>query len=260
VAGPRSIFNATITFGLVNVPIKLHSATQSQSISFREVHISDGAPIQHRKLNPKTNKEVDNKDIAKGYEVAKDEYVVLSKDEVAAAAGEKSKVIEIEDFVSRDEIDPVFYDKTYYLGAREGGEDAYALLREALKKAERVGIGRMVFHNREYLVGIRPLDDKVLGLHTMRFADEVVDPSDVDIPAPSKKPADKEVKMAQTLVEALTEPFKPDKFEDTYRDAVLDVVKRKASGEEIAPEPPEPDSEQESDLMAVLEASLKARK
>ena len=259
-AAPRSIFNATITFGLVNVPIKLHTATQSKSISFREVHVSDGARIEHRKINPKTGKVVDNKDIAKGYEVSKDEYVLLSKDEVAAAAGEKSKVIEIEDFVSPDEIDPVYYDKTYYLGAREGGEDAYALLREALMKAERVGIGRMVFHNREYLVGIRPLNDQVLGLHTMRFADEVVAPEDVDIPTPSKKPADKEIEMAQTLVETLTEPFKPEAFEDSYRDAVLDVVKRKSKGEEIEPGAPEPDAEQESDLMTVLEASLKARK
>jgi DNA end-binding protein Ku len=259
-AGPRSIFNATITFGLVNVPIKLHTATESKSISFREVHLSDGAPIEHKRINPKTGKEVDYDDIVKGYEVAKDEYVTLSKDEVAAAAGDKSKVIEIEDFVAGDDIDPLFYDKTYYLGSRDEGEDAYTLLREALKKADRVGIGRMVFHNREYLVAIRPLDAQVLGLHTMRFADEIVEASDLDITSPSKKPAEREVKMAQALVDQLTEPFEPEKYKDTYREAVLELVKRKAKGEEI--EPPEPEPEPETDdLMAALEASLKgARK
>jgi DNA end-binding protein Ku len=180
--------------------------------------------------------------------------VVLTKEEVAAAAGERSKVIEIEDFVAAGEIDPVYYDKTYYLGAREPGEDAYTLLRAALEKAGRVGIGRMVFHNREYLVAIRPLDG-ILGLHTMRFADEVVDPKSLDIPAPQKKPAEREVKMARTLIDALTEPFRPEKFSDTYREAVLALIRRKAKGEEI--ELPEPEPEPETDnLMAALEASL----
>jgi DNA end-binding protein Ku len=256
---PRSIFNATITFGLVNVPIKLHTATESKSVHFKEVHAPDGAPVEHRKINPKTGKTVDSDDIVKGFEVAKGEYVVLTKEEVAAAAGEKSKVIEIEDFVAREEIDPVFYDKTYHLGSRDEGADAYALLREGLKKADRVGIGRMVFHNREYLVAVRPLDAKVLGLHTMRFADEVVDPGSLDIPDPQKKPSEREVEMAQTLVDTLTDDFKPARFKDSYREAVLALIERKAKGEEIeAPEPePEPETD---DLMAALEASLKGGK
>jgi DNA end-binding protein Ku len=248
---PRSIFNATITFGLVNVPIRLHTATESKSVSFHEVHVSDGARIEHRRINPKTGKVVDADDVVKGYEVAKGEYVVLTKEEIAAAAGERSK------FVAAGEIDPVYYDKTYHLGAREPGEDAYALLRAALEKAGRVGIGRMVFHNREYLVAIRPLDG-ILGLHTMRFADEVVDPKSLDIPAPQKKPAEREVKMARTLVDALTEPFRPEKFSDTYREAVLALIRRKAKGEEIdlaaQEEPGHGD-----DLEAALQASLGGR-
>ena len=257
-AGLRSIFNATITFGLVNVPIKLHTATESKSISFHEVHARDGARIQHKRINPETGKEVDAKDVAKGYEVAKDEYIVLTKEEVAAAAGEKSKVIEIEDFVCAEEIDPVFYDKTYYLGARDEGEDAYRLLHDALEQTDRAGIGRMVFHNKEYLVAVRALDG-VLALHTMRFHDEVVDPKSLDIQAPHKKPGEREVKMAQTLVDTLSDEFKPAKFSDTYRDAVMKLIERKAAGEEIEVEPGQPE-EDNDDLMAALEASLKGAK
>jgi DNA end-binding protein Ku len=252
---PRSIWNGTITFGLVSVPIKVHSATEDKGVHFHEVHAHDGARIQHKRICSKEGKEVPSDEVVKGYEVTKGKYVVLEKEEIAAAAGAASRLIEIEDFVCAGDIDPVFFDKTYYLGAREAS-DAYRLLHDALDKAGRAGIGRWVFHNREYLVAIRPYEG-ALALHTMRFADELVPVKDLDLPKAGKKPSPKEVKMAAGLVDALHEPFEADAFEDTYRDAVQKLIKAKAAGKE--PELAHPDEGSEpDDLAAALEASVKA--
>jgi DNA end-binding protein Ku len=251
---PRSIWNGTITFGLIAVPIKVHSAVEDKSVHFHQVHAKDGAQIKQKRICSKEGKEVPYKQVAKGYEVKSGEYVLLSKDEVAAAAGENSRLIQLEEFVCAPEIDPVYYDKTYYLGAGEKGEDSYRLLHDALVKSKRAGIGRWVFHNREYLVAIRPLDG-VLALHTMRFADELVDPGDLEIPKPSRTPGKREIEMAGKLVDSLHERFDPEAFHDTYRERVLDLIKTKASGKE--PELPEVEEEQDStDLAAALEASL----
>src|SRR5579884_2195044 len=148
---PKSIWNGTITFGMVSVPIKLYSATESKTVHFSEVHAKDGAKIEHRRMCPKEDREVPYKDTVKGYEVSSGKYVVLEKDEVKAAAGDRGKVIHLEEFVPGEEIDPVFYDRTYYAGSRDA-EDAFRLLREALGKTDRIGIGRFSFHDREYLV------------------------------------------------------------------------------------------------------------
>jgi DNA end-binding protein Ku len=251
---PRSIWNGTITFGLVAVPVKVHSAIEDQTVHFHQVHAKDGARIKQKRVCSKENKEVPYKEVAKGYEVRKGEYVLLSQDEINAAAGEQSRLIEIEEFVCADDIDPVFYNRAYYLGAGDKGEDAYRLLHDALERSGRAGIGRWVFHNREYLVAVRPLDG-VLALHTMVFADELVKADSLDIDTPSKKPAKKEIDMAGRLVESLHGRFRPGSFKDTYRERVLELIARKAKGEEIEiPEPEEP--EETADLMAALEASL----
>ena len=249
---PRSIWNGTITFGLVNVPIKLYTAVESKTVHFREVHAKDGAQIEHRRICPKEDREVDYDDVVKGYEVSPDRYVVLEKDEIKAAAGHRGKVVHLTEFVDAAEIDPVFYDKTYYVGSRDA-QDAYRLLHEALRRSGCAGIGRFTFHDREYLVAVRALDD-VLALHTMRFHDEVVSPDELEIPSGGRKPNKSEVQMAAKLVESLEEDFKPERYEDSYRDSVLDLVKRKAAGKEIdlvAQEEPEHD-----DLEAALAASL----
>lgn len=192
--------------------------------------------------------------MAKGYEVRRGEYVLLSDDEIGAAAGQRSRVIELEDFVCAAEIDPVFYDRTYYLGSGADGQDAYRLLHDALRKAERAGLGRWVFHNREYLVAVRPLDG-ALALHTMHFADELVEPADLDVPAPSGAPSRREIEMTVKLVDSLPLRFKPESFEDEYRERVLELIRTKARGE--APTPPEPEpGDEPANLMAALEASL----
>jgi DNA end-binding protein Ku len=250
---PRSIWNGTITFGLVNVPVKLYSATESKTVHFSEVHARDGAKIEHRRICPKEDKEVPYEDIVRGFEVSEDTYVVLEKDEVKAAAGDRGKVIAIDEFVDVEDIDPVFYEKAYFVGSRDE-EDAYRLLREALRKAGRAGIGRFTFHDREYLVAIRAYEDAI-ALHTMRFHDELVPVDDLDMPAPGKAPSKAEIDMAGKLVTAGEKPFRATDYEDSYREAVLDLIKRKAKGEEIdlaAQEEPE----HGDDLMAALKASL----
>jgi DNA end-binding protein Ku len=251
---PRSIWNGTISVGLAHVPIKLYSATESKTVSFHEVHLKDGARLEHKRICSKEGEEVPYKEVVKGFEVGSDEFVVLEKDEVAAAAGSRGKVIEIEEFVPDDEIDPVFYEKTYYVGCRDEGE-AYRVFHEALKQTARVGIGRFTFHNREYLAAVRALED-VLALHTMRFHDEIVRGDDLEVDTPGKGASKQEVEMASQLVDSLHREFDPSEYEDSYREAVLELIERKAKGEEIEAQAEEPEEETD-DLMAALQASLK---
>jgi DNA end-binding protein Ku len=250
---PKSIWNGTVTFGMVNVPIKLYSATESKTVHFSEVHAKDGARIEHRRTCPKEDREVPYGEIVKGYEVSAGKYVVLEKDEVKAAAGDRGKVIHLDEFVRAADIDPVFYDRTYYVGSRDEA-DAFRLLCEALRKTELAGIGRFTFHDREYLVALRAQDD-VLILHTLRFHDEVVTADELELESGARKPSKQEIEMAGQLIKSMTADFKPDGYEDTYRDAVLELIKRKATGEDIdlvaQEEPAHGD-----DLAAALEASL----
>jgi DNA end-binding protein Ku len=251
---PRSIWNGTLTFGLVNVPVKVFSATESKSIHFHQVHLKDGARIEHRLVCPKEDKEVPREEIVKGYELSSGEFVELDKDEIAAAGGENAKLIDVEHFVAGEDIDALYYDKTYYLGAGDDGEAAFRLLRQALQKSGRVAIGRWVFHDRERLVAVRPLDG-ILGMATLNFHDEVVDADELELPSPQKNPTKRELEMAGKLVKSLEAKFEPHKYSDSYREAVLKVIERKSKGEEIeAPE--EPEREESDDLAAALEASL----
>jgi DNA end-binding protein Ku len=241
----------------VNVPVKLYGAIEDHSIRFRELHVKDGSEIAH-KLVTDDGTEVDRDRVVKGYEVAPDEYVVLTDDEIKAASQPARKAIELEDFVPGEQIDPVYYAKPYHCAPQDGAEAPYALLVRALEETGRVGVGRFTLRQREQLVSVRPVDG-VLRVQVMRFADELVDGDSLDVAKPSKAPGKREVEMAGTLVESLAAEFRPEKYEDTYRERVLELVRRKENGEDIdLPEPePAPDSD---DLMAALEASLKATK
>jgi DNA end-binding protein Ku len=254
----RSIWNGTIAFGLMTVPVKLHTATESKTVSFREVHIDDGAHVEHRRFCAKEDKEVPYKQVVKGYEVSDGKFVVLEKDEIAAAAGDGAHRIDVEHFVDAGAIDPIYFAKTYYLGAGDDGGQAYRLLHDALAKTGRAGIGRFTFHDREYLTAVRARDG-VLVLHTLRFADELVPGADIDVPTPGRGPGEKEVKMAARLVDTLHADFDPTDYDDEYREAVLAVVERKRKGEEIVPEE-QPETDDSADLMATLEASLQGAK
>jgi DNA end-binding protein Ku len=253
---PRSIWNGTIAFGLVVVPIKVHTATESHTVHFREVHAKDASKIEHRRICAKEGKEVDYKDVVKGYEVSKGKWVELTDEEIAAAAGSQSKRLEVDHFVPAEDIDPDYYERTYYLGAGDKGKDAYALLHAALERAGRAGVGRWVFHNRERTVVLRPHGDVIL-LHTMRFADELVSPKDLDLPRVRRKPSPKEIKMASSLVDGLHTKFDPSDYEDTYRDDVLKLIERKSQGKNIEA-PDDVETEPADDLLAALEASLAA--
>jgi DNA end-binding protein Ku len=250
----RSIWNGAITFGLVTVPIKVFSATESKTVHFHEVHAKDGSRVEHRRICPNDGQEVDYDDIVRGYEISKGKFVELTDDEVAAAAGAQTRRLEVEHFVPAGEIEPEFYERTYYLGAQDKGRDAYALLHAALDRTDRAAVGRWVFHNRERTVVIRPLEG-VLALHTMRFADDLVDPSDLELGRVRSKPTAREIKMASALVDGLLTKFDAGEYEDGYRRDVIELIERKAAGKNIEP-PEEEELEPADDLVAALEASL----
>jgi len=260
---PRSIWSGAISFGLVNVPIKLYSAVSKKTVRFHQLHGDTGTRIQQRRVDPSTGEEVAYEDIVKGYEIGKDRYVVITPDELDSLDPEKTRTIEIEDFVEESEIDPIYYDHPYYLAPATGAEKPYRLLLDAMAQAGRVAIARVVIRNKEQLVAIRPSDD-VLTMSTMNFADEVVSPDSIDEIASEEdgkaKATKRELDMAEQLIDSLTSDFDPGKYHDSYRERVLDLVERKAAGEEIAIAPEAPEPAPVPDLMAALEASLQDAK
>lgn len=253
-AQARSIWNGSITFGAVVIPVKVFSATENRTISFREVREADGSPISHVRIGAETGDEIPYSEIEKAYDTGTG-TVVLTKDEIAGAEGPRPKVIEIESFVKADEINPVFYDKAYHLGAGKGGDRAYRVLLAALERSGRVGIGRFVLRSREQLIALRPIQG-VLGLQTMRFADELVPAGDLDVPGVKKKPTTREAEMAGKLVDMLAADWDPGQFENTYRDAVMDLIEAKAAGKKV--KAARAKASTGDNLMAALQASLKA--
>ncbi len=259
----RAIWTGSITFGLLNVPVKLYSAVSSRALRFRELR-DDGSRVRHRRVAEEDGEEVPYERIVKGYEIAPDEYVVLTREELEALDPKRSKAIEIEDFVDLDQIDPIYFNQPYYLGPAPGAERAYALLAKAMAEQHKVAIARFVLRNRESLAAIRASADGVLTLETMRFADEVVQPAqlegelgDGDAPAPKER----EVEMAKALIESLATDFDPTSYRDQHREQLLELIERKAQGEKIvAPAGEEPEPTKAPDLMAALEESLAAVK
>ncbi|HEX7245433.1 MAG TPA: Ku protein [Solirubrobacterales bacterium] len=258
----RAIWSGSISFGLLNVPVKLYSAVARRGISLREIRESDNARIRHRRVAEGTDEEVPYEKIVKAYEIAKDRYIPLSKAELEALAPEKSRAIEVKDFVGLEEIDPIYFDSPYYLGPAEGAARAYSLLARAMEESGKVAIARFVFRNKEHLAAIRPADG-ALTLTTMRFADEVVSPDELEdvLPEESPKVAKREVEMAEQLIESLTREFDPTAYRDEYREQLLAMIERKAAGEEIVAAPTEePAPTKAPDLMAALEESIAAVK
>jgi DNA end-binding protein Ku len=257
----RAIWSGSISFGLLNVPVKLYSAVSKQTIRFRELREKDGARVRHKRVAESDGKEVPYEKIVKGYEFAPDQYVTLSRDELSELDPKKTRAVEIQDFVDLDDIDPIYFEQPYYLGPDKGAEKAYALLVEAMKKAHKVAIARFVLRNKEHLAAIRPMED-VLTMATMRFHDEVTQPKDLDgdvFESKPKKPDKRELEMAQQLIESLSTDFEPEKYRDEYREELLDLLEQKASGKEIVSAPSEePEPTKAPDLMAALEESLSA--
>ncbi|HEX4692655.1 MAG TPA: Ku protein [Solirubrobacteraceae bacterium] len=258
---PRSIWSGAISFGLVNVPVKLYSAVSRKTVRFHQLNGKTGTRIQQKRVDPSTGDEVSFEDIVKGYELTKESYVVVTPDELDALDPERTRTIDIEDFVDQAEIDPVYYDHPYYLAPDKGAGKAYRLLLDAMRESEKVAIARVVLRSKEQLVAIRPAGNALM-METMVFHDEVVAPDTIEeLPEEADaKTSDRELKMAQQLIDSLSSEFEPERYHDEYREKVLDLIERKAQGEEIATQPEAPEPARVPDLMAALEASLAAVK
>ena len=254
---PSAIWTGSIGFGLVQVPVRLVTATRSKDVSFNQLEAGTGARIRYRKISEKTGDEVTADKIQRGYEISKGRYVIVEDEEIETLRPKGSRAIEIEEFVDLEEIDPIYFEQPYYLAPDKRGMKPYKLLVDAMTEMNKVAIGRIVLRSKERLVTIRPLDG-LLCVETMRYPDEVVSrdailgdvEDDVEL-------TDREKLMAQQLVESLaSEAFDPSKYTDEYREQLLDLIQRKSAGEEIVAEPETEAPAKVLDLVAALEASL----
>jgi len=254
------MWSGSISFGLVNVPVKLFTAVRKKDVHFNQLHATDGARISQRRVCSLDGEEVPWEEIAKGYEVAPGQYVMIEPAELDSLDPEATHTIDIEDFVALEGIDPLFFDSSYYLVPDQRGAKAYRLLLDAMLESGQVGIARVVMRTKQYLCAVRPVGEALV-LTTMNFADEVVSRDELDdLPGEQSGASERELRMARQLIESLTTDFEPGRYSDTYRSEVLALIERKAEGQEIvAPEAPEKPAPV-IDLMAALEASLAAAK
>jgi DNA end-binding protein Ku len=257
---PRAIWSGAISFGLVAVPVKLHPATEQKDIQFHQFKEGTQQRIKYKRVAEDSGREVDFDDIVKGYEVEKGKFVIVTPEELEGVAPERTRTIEIEDFVQLAEIDPVYFEKAYYLAPQEeaGAEKAYALLRKAMESEEMVAVGRFVMRTKEYLVTIRPKDD-VLMLETMFFPDEIRATDEIEGLPVKDGVTERELRMARQLIDSLATEWDPSKYHDQYRERVLKLIRDKAKGKEVVlPEAPTPTKV--ADLMEALKQSIEATK
>jgi DNA end-binding protein Ku len=252
----RPLWSGSLSFGLVNVPVQLFSAVRDQSLHFRQLHEKDGSPIETRRFCSKEDEAVSFDQVGHGYEPDDGKQVVLTDEELATAAPRKTRTIDVEAFVDLTEVDPIYFDHPYVLlpqGDAEGTRRAYRLLVEVMEQTERAALGRFVMRTKEYLVAVR-VRDGLLSLTTMRFHDEVRPTK--DIPGGGRKPAKEKLDQAVALIEAMSEDWDPGRYEDRYRERLLDVIKRKKKGTHITVPDDEDEPEPIPDLMEALERSL----
>ena len=254
----RPIWSGSVSFGLVNIPVKLFSAVSRKSVRFNQIDAETGARIRQKRVSEKTGEEVEYKDIIKGYELPTGEYVTITPEELDALDPESARTIDLEEFVDLAEIDPVFYDSAYYLAPSADSQKPYKLLVTAMEESGKVGIARFVMRSKQYIAALRPADGRLL-LSTMVYADEVVAPTAVELfdGLDDVEITERELDMARQLIGNLEATFEPERFTDTYREAVLALIERKAEGEDVIL-PPAAETEFDSvvDLMAALEASV----
>jgi DNA end-binding protein Ku len=259
---PRAIWSGAISFGLVNIPVKLYSAVSRKTVRFHQIDAESGQRIRQQRVNPASGDEVPYEQIVKGYEISPDKYVTITPEELEALEPQKTRAIDIEEFVDLEQIDPIYYDHPYYLVPDKGAGKAYKLLLDAMRDADKVAIARVVIRSKENLVALRALDGAIT-METMLFPDEVVQPDSIEELASvdgEVKTTKRELDMAKQLIESLSGDFDPNAYRDEYRERVLDMIERKAAGETITVEAPEPERKEVPDLMAALEASISASK
>ena len=255
---PHSLGSGTISFGLVSIPVRMYTAASSANVSFNLLHAKCGSRIKQQTFCPTDNEVVDRASLVRGYEFSKDQYVRVSDDELKALEGESSKVIDIAEFVPLSSVDPIFFEKTYYLGPDKGGDKAYRLLADAMEKDERVALATFVMRGKESLVLIRPAQGGLM-LHTMYFADEVRDFGEIDR-GQSAKIRPGELDLAGQLINGLSnDEFHPEQYDDQYRHRVLDLINQKVEGKEVTVSAPEAPRAQVIDLMEALKESLAKR-
>jgi len=253
----RAIWKGSISFGLVNIPIALYPATRREELKFRLLRKSDLSPVNYKRVAEKDGKEVSWDEIVKGYEYEKGKYVVLKDEDFERVDLEATQTVDIQDFVEQEEIDPMFFYKPYYLEPQKGGDKAYALLRDALAESKKVGIAKVVIKTRQYLAGVKP-EDGVLVLELMHFAEELADPSNLHVPK-KVEVGKREMNMATALIDSMSSKWKPEKYRDDYREALMEVIEEKveAGGKEIEEKPKKaPKPTKVIDLVSVLQKSL----
>ena len=253
----RAIWKGSISFGLVNIPIALYPATRREELKFRLLRKSDLSPVNYRRVAEKDGKEVPWDQIVKGYEYEKGKYVVLKDEDFERVDLEATQTVDIQDFVDVDEIDPMFFYKPYYLEPQKGGDKAYALLRDALKDSNKVGIAKVVIKTRQYLAGVKP-ENGALVLELMHFADELADTAKLHVPKKTEV-GKREMNMAKSLIDSMSSKWNPEKYRDDYREALMDVIEEKveAGGKEIEEKPKKaPKPTKVIDLVSVLQKSL----
>jgi DNA end-binding protein Ku len=253
---PSAIWSGTISFGLVTVPVKLVSAVRSKDVRFNQLEEGTGARIRYRRVSEASGEEVPQERIVKGSEIAPGQYVVVDQEELDKLRPKASHTIDIQDFVELEQIDPIHFEQPYYLVPDRGAAKPYRLLLDAMTDLQRVALGKVVLRGKEHLVAIRPLDG-ALCIETMRYADEVIPLETLEgLPGEEVEPNKRELDMARQLIEALAGDFEPEKYHDEYREQLLDLIEKKAAGEEIVAEPLVEEPAKVVDLMAALEQSL----
>ena len=255
----RPMWNGSISFGLVNVPVKMFNSVKKKTLHFNQLRASDGCRIRLKKVCSADGTEVESEDIIRGYEISPERYVTVTDEELQVLNPKTTRSIDIEDFVSLEEIDPVYFEQSYYLVPDKGAAKAYSLLFAAMKKTNKIAIARIVMRNKQYLAAIRPAG-RALSLATMYFADEIVSQNDLEALPADIEPNERELTMAEQLITSLSSPFEPEKYKDEYREKVLDLIEKKAEGQTVTLQPAAPEGGKVIDLMAALEASLKAMK
>src|SRR5712664_4835404 len=253
----RAIWKGSISFGLVNIPIALYPATKGEELKFRLLRKTDLSPVNYKRVAEKDGKEVPWDQIVKGYEYEKGKYVVLKDEDFLRVDVEATQTVDIQDFVELDEIDPIFFYKPYYLEPQKGGDKAYALLRDALKDTNKVGVAKVVIKTRQYLAGVKP-EEGALVLELMHFADELADPEKLHVPK-KLEVGKREMNMARSLIDSMSSKWNPEKYKDDYREALMEVIEEKveAGGKKIEEKPRKaPKPTKVIDLVSVLKKSL----
>jgi DNA end-binding protein Ku len=256
---PRAIWSGAISFGLVTIPVKAYPASRDHKVHFHRLQRGKVARVRNKMVSEKTGKEVDSDDIEMGYELSPGKYVTVDPEELDALRPRSTRTLDVADFVELEAIDPIYYERTYWLGPDgEAAEGAYRLLLAAMEDQQRVGIGSVVMRRKQYLAAVRPLDG-ALAMSTMRFADEVVDKSDIDtIPSRRAKPGKKELALANQIIDSLASDWQPERYHDTYTEELRDLIKRRAEGEDVEVEEAPAVGANVIDLMEALERSVNA--